>query len=540
MSFIGFFKGARCATPPVLAFGAAMMMLSHATLPVQAQAQEETIVIARDMDLDTLDPHRAFCDTCQIYLSAVYERLVDLAADNRSIVPLLAREWSINDDQTEFTFNLDPDARFADGETVTSTDVKWSLERLKNLQGNPSFLMNGVTDIDDSDPGVVVIRTEAPNSELLGILAAPYAAIVQSELAIANGAVSGPGAESDDQAEGWFLSNSAGSGAFVLSSYAPDDELRLVRNDEYWREAGAIRQVVIRQVKDAVTQAQMLESGAVDIAMQVDADIAATVRAPNVIVETVPSFNFVYIAFGAGADGMPIEMSRTVREALALAIDYDGAIEFVVGGAGAKQAAPIPNGFPGTQNLPLPERDIGRALALLAEEGHENGFTLEAVYPSVNVYGVDLSLLMQKVQQDLADVGVQLELQPVTFAVWRERIMASGIPVTAVYYAPDYFGSGQYAQFFGMQEGSPWHGRAHAAKAERVTNPRMAELLEAALAAPSDQIEAAFQAVAEEMIEDRIIIPILSPNLILAYRDNLQGMRYSACCNLPLGELSLD
>lgn len=326
----------------------------------------------------------------------------------------------------------------------------------------------------------------------------------------------------------------------MLSSYAPDDELRLVRNEDYWRETTALGQVVIRQVKDAVTQAQMLESGAVDIAMQVDADTAATIRNPEVTVETVPSFNFVYLAIGAGADAMPIQMSRRVREALALAIDYDGAIEFVVGGAGAKVAAPIPNGFPGTQNLPSPERDLERAKAILAEEGHEDGFTLEAVYPSVNVYGVDFSLLMQKVQQDLADAGIQLELQPVTFAVWRERITASGIPLTAVYYAPDYFGSGQYAQFFGMQEGSPWHGRAHAAKAEDVTNPRMVELLDAALAAPADQVEDAFQAVAEEMIEDRIIIPILSPNLILAYRGNVQGMRYSACCNLPLVELSLD
>ena len=139
MSFIGFFKGARCATPPVLAFGAAMMMLSHATLPVQAQAQEETIVIARDMDLDTLDPHRAFCDTCQIYLSAVYERLVDLAADNRSIVPLLAREWSINEDQTEFTSNHDHDAL----PTHRTSTTQMNLERPRRRQSLPEERRTG-------------------------------------------------------------------------------------------------------------------------------------------------------------------------------------------------------------------------------------------------------------------------------------------------------------------------------------------------------------------------------------------------------------
>ena len=45
---------------------------------------------------------------------------------------------------------------------------------------------------------------------------------------------------------------------------------------------------------------------------------------------------------------------------------------------------------------------------------------------------------MQKVQQDLAEINVKLELQPVEFSVWREHVNGDGIPVTAVFYAPDY------------------------------------------------------------------------------------------------------
>jgi peptide/nickel transport system substrate-binding protein len=41
-----------------------------------------------------------------------------------------------------------------------------------------------------------------------------------------------------------------------------------------------------------------------------------------------------------------------------------------------------------------------------------------------------------------------------------------------------------------------------------------------------------------QMIGDKIILPILSPNLVLAYRSDISGVRYSACCNLPLAELS--
>ena len=65
----------------------------------------------------------------------------------------------------------------------------------------------------------------------------------------------------------------------MLTSYSPNNELRLKRNAQYWRSAPAIEDVVFRQVKDAVAQAQMLESGTADIAMQIDPDTAKTIGA---------------------------------------------------------------------------------------------------------------------------------------------------------------------------------------------------------------------------------------------------------------------
>jgi peptide/nickel transport system substrate-binding protein len=519
-----------------LGLGSAALMADGLDRPLAAQ-DAGTIVIARDMDVDSLDPARAFCDTCQIVISALYERLVDLAPDNGTIVPLLAESWEVNEDQTSFTFRLNPAATFADGSPVEASDVKWSLERLKNIKGNPSFLMDGVESIEAPDAQTVVVTLGAPNSEFLGILTAPYTGVVNAELAAANGANAHADADTTDGSEGWFLANSAGSGPFVLSEYRPDDELRLSRNDSYWREAPAAAAVVFRQTQDSVAQAQLLEGGGADIAMQVDSDTAAGISNPEVTVETVPSFNFVYIALGAGAEGLGFEMTAKVREAIALALDYEGIIEFTVAGEGRPQAAPIPNGFPGTQDLPLPARDLDRARALLAEEGLGDGVTMEAVYPGINVYGVDLGVLMQKVQQDMSEVGITLNLQPVTFPVWRERVTGAGIPITAVYYAPDYFGSGQYVQFFGMIEGSPWANRAHAERAPDILNPRLAGLLADALASAGDESAEIFHQIALEMMNDRIIIPVVSPNLILAYRSDITGMRYSACCNLPLNEL---
>src|ERR1043165_8081765 len=96
---------------------------------VAAQAQDRPLVVARDMDINSLDPSRAWCDTCQIYDSAVYEGLTTLDKDMKT-VPRLAQSWSANKEMTEFTFKLNPAAKFSDGSPVEAKDVKWSFERL--------------------------------------------------------------------------------------------------------------------------------------------------------------------------------------------------------------------------------------------------------------------------------------------------------------------------------------------------------------------------------------------------------------------------
>ena len=146
-------------------------------------ADDKPLVIARNMDLNSLDPARAFCDTCQIYVSSAYESLVGMGADNKTLVPLLASSWDVSDDQTRFTFHLDPKAVFSDGSPVESKDVKWSWERLANMKGGPSFMMDGVTSIETPDAATVVVTMAASNSEFLGVLTAPYTGVINSDVA---------------------------------------------------------------------------------------------------------------------------------------------------------------------------------------------------------------------------------------------------------------------------------------------------------------------------------------------------------------------
>lgn len=494
-------------------------------------ADARELVIARDMDLTTLDPGLAYCDTCQIYLTAVYETLVGVdPADLNVLVPRLAESWEANADSTQFTFTLDADAHFADGAPVTSADVKFSWDRLGGLAGSASYLIAGAN-IEAPDPQTVVVTFEQPNSAFLSVAAAPYLAITNSALAEENGATT---SADTDGAEPWFLENSAGSGPFVLESYSDGEELVLVRNDDYWGTPSPFPGVTVKQVVDSTSQLQQLQQGDVDIAMQISFDSVGELEGDTeVTTEIVNSYNFVYVALSPGAPGGEELANPDVRNAIRMALDYEGILDTTVGGNGRLQASPIPNGFAGSEELPLPAQDVEGAQALLDAAGVE-GLTLRAAYPAVNVYGVDFDTLMAKVQQDLTAIGVELELEPMEFAQWVEQITGDGIPVTAVYFAPDHVDPSQYVQYFGMVEGSAWLGRSGFE-----ANPEHDDLLAQALAASGDERTALYAQLGQAMIDDAIIVPLVNPDLVLAHAVDLTGVRYSACCNLELGSIGV-
>jgi peptide/nickel transport system substrate-binding protein len=487
---------------------------------------DKALVIARSMDINSLDPSRAYCDTCQIFLTAVYETLVGLDKDNKTLVPRLATKWSSNDAQTEFTFDLDPDAKFADGAPVTSEDVKFSWERLKGLAGSASYLAGSIDSIETPDATTVVAKLNTPNSAFLAQTNASYMGVLEKKVAEAQGATT---SADTDKAEEWFLAHSAGSGPFTLESYKSGSELRLKRNDSYWGDKAAFPEVVMKQTDDAVTQRQQLEQGAVDIAMQLSTDVVKDMSTKGLSVEKVPSFNFVYLALSPGAKGGE-KLTKDVLQAIRLALDYDGLLDVTVGGAGRKQPSPIPNGFQGTDGLDEPKQDVAKAKELMKGQTID----LDATYPTLDVYGVDFSTAMQKVQTDLKAIGVNLQLNPVEISVWAEKISGDGIPVTTLYFAPDHTDSSQYVQYFGLLPASQWQTwtKVPARADEEAT-------LKEAFGAKDESTRAdLYNKLAKDMIDDGLIIPLVNPDLYLASADNISGMHYSACCNLDLAQLS--
>ncbi|WP_404405023.1 extracellular solute-binding protein [Pelagibacterium halotolerans] len=162
-------------------------------------------------------------------LGLVYETLFALSADELSAhYGLIADAVRYPDDFSSVTFRIDPDARWADGEPITAEDVKWSFEKLTELNPFYGEYYASVSDIVIPEPGQITFNfSETDNREL------PF---IMSELLVlpqhwwegtdANGEPRDIGAST--------LEPPMGSGPYALDSFVPGRTVTFARRDDYW------------------------------------------------------------------------------------------------------------------------------------------------------------------------------------------------------------------------------------------------------------------------------------------------------------------
>src|SRR5690606_2450022 len=238
-----------------------LIVLSLATGVAQAQ-EERILVIGHAESTDSLDPARGYTQTTGIINRVTYETLVTFPDEDASeILPLLATDWTISDDGLTYTFNLREGVTFANGDPLTAEDVVFSVNRLKYVQGSPSFLTAGIADVTADDESTVTFTLSAPNPAFLANLANNAFSITNAEQVRAAGGTDAEDAASTDAAESFLNSTSAGTGPYILEAWDPQVQTVLVRNENYWGEQPYFDRIIITNIPEAAAQKAALESG---------------------------------------------------------------------------------------------------------------------------------------------------------------------------------------------------------------------------------------------------------------------------------------
>ena len=158
-----------------------------------ASAASSSLVVETAFVLKTLDPARMFEPTGLMIDHTLYDTLLTYkGSDVTTPVPDLATSYTASSDAKTYTFTLRKGVKFANGDPVTAADVVFSLMRTKNIEGNPSFLMAGIT-ATSPNANTVVLTSATPNTAIPAILTNPALGIVDAKKVQAAGGSDGSG-----------------------------------------------------------------------------------------------------------------------------------------------------------------------------------------------------------------------------------------------------------------------------------------------------------------------------------------------------------
>jgi peptide/nickel transport system substrate-binding protein len=241
----------------------------------------------------------------------------------------------------------------------------------------------------------------------------------------------------------------------MLESWEPQVETVLVRNPNYWGEAPYFDRVIIANIAEAATQKTALESGDIDIALDLTLNDVPSLEANEnvgLFQATGPIVHFLLMNQNPDVGG-PMS-DPLVQLAVRYALDYAG---YQLLWGGETPASVIPVGFGAAYGSDRAfTRDLERAAELLDEagypdpdgpEGPEPRFEVTLDYPEFSFQGVIMGDNAEKVAADLAEVGIQVTLNPGEVQVSLEGYRAGTQGFAYWFWGPDYIDPGDYIVF---------------------------------------------------------------------------------------------
>lgn len=499
----------------VTATAIAALLLSGCTPGSTTSTDKDTLVVDTSFQLVTADPARLIEPTAIMISKAVYETLLTFTNDDAATpVGLLATSYDVSTDGLTYTFHLRDGVTFADGTPMTSADVLFSFDRVQNIKGSPSFLVEGMT-FSAPDASTFVIDVASPNPAVPAIVTSPSLGVLNSAVVEKNGGQSGVGADQSDTAEASLNTESEGSGPYSITSFSTVDTVTLTRNDDYWGEKAAFEKVVIRNV-DATVQKLNVTTGESDLALDLSSDQVAGVADLNVVAGASPNLIFMFSNNDPAIS--PVTSSPDFQEAVRYGLDYDALINLA--GAGALHAAGVvPSMFAGALDpATAPARDVDRAKAAVSRMTVAPTATLH--YASdVVISGVSFNDMAIAIQSSLAEVGITITLDGQPLSVARESYIAGHDEMGMWAWTPDYPDAKDYQIFF------PGDVVATRAGWPATAAPEIADLAGKAAAETDPATRSGlYQDAQKLMLEQSPFIPLIQPSQVLVANPELQNV----------------
>jgi peptide/nickel transport system substrate-binding protein len=396
----------------------------------------------------------------------IYEGMLSENGITGELEPALAESWEISPDNLNIVFTLRDGLRWSDGEPLTAADIVFTYNDIYANEQIPTASRDGLRvgetgklpAVRQLDPRRVEFTVPEPFAPLLRVvgLNAILPAHILREFVFTTGSDGEPLFNSV-----WGTNTNpaeiVGNGAYVLENYVPSQRVVFRRNPYYWRQDAQGQQMpyveqVIWQIVESTDNSLMeFRSGGLDMVGVNASNFSLLKREENrgdfTIYNGGPAFGTTYLTFNLNKarrkNGSPLVdpvRSRwfntlAFRQAVAHAIDRPTMINNIYRGLGEPQDSPISVQSPyylspqeGLKAYDFNPETAKRLLQgagfrynaanqLVDADGNRVRFTLLAGSGSPTIEAI-----AAQIKRDLSSIGMQVDLQIVTFNTLVDRI----------------------------------------------------------------------------------------------------------------------
>ncbi|MBV7327748.1 hypothetical protein KFU94_05705 [Chloroflexi bacterium TSY] len=468
-----------------------------------------TLTVALNGEIDTIDPHLSVTIVgFQVY-PMIFEGLVKLNAAMDDVEPLLAESWEQPDDVT-YVFKLREGITFHDGSEFTAEDVVFTYDRVMDedfgSSRRPDFLpIESVEAIDDY---TVQFTMSAPF--------APFLTKLENLRIVPN------------DAEIDHALTPVGTGPFTFVEWISGQSITLAKNPDYWQEGlPYLDELVYRPIPEPSTRVVELQTGNVDLLNEVpQKDVASLEEDGNVQVFRVMGVVRDHVGFNMESE--IFKDNPNLRKAIGWAIDRQTIADAIMFGLAIPSQVAIPTNHWGFN--PAVEGSFGYDIEKAQELLDQADPVPESIAVKVSPTYPNQIKMAELMQQDLAKLGIELEIVQLEWSNWIQEVVTDGNYDMEIVLIS---GGSDPDDFFYQ-----WHHTGEVFNIWRYSDPDMDALLEEGRST-TDQAarQETYHAVQEKLIEDAPLIHIIYRESAMAASAALQNFTMTGRYDMDFREV---
>ncbi len=282
---------------------------------------------------------------------------------DNAVVPALAKSWDFDEETCTYTFHLEEDVRWHDGEPFTAEDVQFTIEAIMDPENGSENAPNfeDVEEITVIDDHTISFRLSAPNVAFLDYMTM---AILPKHLL-----------EGEDMQTADFFRSPIGTGPYKLASWDEGQAITLEKNADYFRGEPNIDTIVFKIVPDDNAKALQLRAGELYLALMTPKDAATFADEEGFTCYDMETADYRGILFNFQNEYW--QENRDLIPAVCYAIDREAIIDAVLLDQGMAAYGPLQRNVYNYEDVEHYDYDPEKARAVLEAAGcvlGEDGF----------------------------------------------------------------------------------------------------------------------------------------------------------------------